>query len=52
MKVVPIGFWPLWALIGAGTLPLQGNSRPPDIRQQAEHLLRGYELDDDTLLKA
>ena len=52
MKVVPIGFWLLWALIGARILPLPGNSSPPDIRQQAEHLLRGYELDDDILLKA
>ena len=33
-------------------LPFQGNSSPPDIRQQAEHLLCEYELDDETLQKA
>ena len=34
------------------SLPLQDNSSPPDIRQQAEHLLHEYELYDDTLQKA
>ncbi|OWK13264.1 hypothetical protein Celaphus_00014377 [Cervus elaphus hippelaphus] len=52
MKVVPIDFWPLWALIEAVILPFQGNSSLHDIQQQAEHLLHGYELDDDTLQKA
>ena len=33
-------------------LPFQGNSSPPDIQQQAEHLLHEYELDDETLRKA
>ena len=33
-------------------LPFQGNSSPSDIRQQAEHLLHEYELDDKTLQKA
>ena len=33
-------------------LPFQGNSSPPDIRQQAEHLLHEYELDDENLQKA
>ena len=33
-------------------LPFQGNSSPSDIRQQAEHLLHEYELDDETLQKA
>ena len=33
-------------------LPLQGNSSPPDIRQQAEHLLHEYELDNEDLQKA
>ena len=33
-------------------LPFQGNSSPPDIQQQAEHLLHEYELDDETLQKA
>ena len=28
------------------------NSSPPDIRQQTEHLLHEYELDDETLQKA
>ena len=51
MKVVLIDFWPLWALIEVVILQFQGNSSPPDIRQQAEHLLHGYELDDDTLQK-
>ena len=49
MKVVPIEFWPLWALIEAVILPFQGNSSPLDIWQQEEHLLHGYELDDDAL---
>ena len=52
MKVVPIDFWSLWALIEAVIQPFQGNSSSPDIRQQAEHLLHEYELDDDTLQKA
>ena len=51
MKVVPIDLWPLWALIEAVILLFQGNSRPPNIRQQAEHLLHEYKLDDDTLQK-
>ena len=33
-------------------LPLQGHSKPPDNRQRAEHLLHGYELDDEALQKA
>ena len=33
-------------------LPFQGNSSAPDIRQQAKHFLREYELDDETLQKA
>ena len=33
-------------------LPFQGNSSSPDIRQQAEHLLHEYKLDDKTLQKA
>ena len=33
-------------------LPFQGNSSPPDIQQQTEHLLHEYELDDETLQKA
>ena len=52
MKVVLIDFWPLWALTEAVTLPLQGNSSPPDIQQQTEHFLHEYELDDDTLQKS
>ena len=52
MQVVRIDFWPLWALIEAVILPFQGNSSPPDIQQQAEHLLHGDELDNDTLQKA
>ena len=48
-KNILIDFWPLWALIKAVILPFQGNSSPPDIRQQAEHLLCEYELDDETL---
>ena len=51
-KNIPIDFWPLWALVKAVILPFQGNSSPPDIRQQAEHLLHKYELDDETLQKA
>ena len=38
-KNILIDFWPLWALIEAVILPFQGNSSPPDIWQQAEHLL-------------
>ena len=45
-------FWPLWALTETVILPFQGNSSPPDIRQQAEHLLHEYKLDNDTLQKA
>ena len=52
MKVVLIDFWPLWALIETVILPFQGNSSPPDIWQQAEHLLYEYKLDNDTLQKA
>ena len=52
MKVVLIDFWPLWALIETVILPFQGNSSLHDIRQQAEHLLHEYKLDDDTLQKA
>ena len=44
---IPINFWPLWALIKATILPFQGNSSPPDIRQQAEHSLYEYKLDDE-----
>ena len=33
-------------------LQFQGNSSPLDIRQQAEHLLHEYKLEDDTLQKA
>ena len=51
-KNIPIDFWPLWALIEVVILQLQGNSSPPNIRQQAEHLLHEYELDDKTLGKA
>ena len=51
-KNIPTDFWPLWALIEAVILPLQGNSILPDICQQAEHSLHEYELDDDTLRKA
>ena len=51
-KNIPIDFWPLWALIKAVMLPFQGNSSPPDIQQQTEHLLHEYELDDETLQKA
>ena len=51
-KNILIDFWPLWALIEAVILQLQGNSSPPDIRQQAEHLLHEYELDDENLQKA
>ena len=51
-KNILIDFWPLWALIEAVILQLQGNSSPPNIRQQAEHLLHAYELDDKTLRKA
>ena len=45
-------FWPLWALIKAVILPFQGNSSPPNTRQQTEHLLHKYKLDDKTLQKA
>ena len=48
-KNIPIDFWPLWALIGAVILTFQGNSSPPDIQQQAKHLLHEYELDDEVL---
>ena len=51
MKVVAIDFWPLWALTEAVILPFKGNSSPPDIWQQAEHLLHEYKLDSDTLKK-
>ena len=51
-KNIPIDFWPLWALIEAVILPFQGNSSPPDIQQQAEHLLHEYESDDEALQKA
>ena len=47
-KNIPMDFWPLWALIKAVILPFQGNSSPPDIWQQTEHLLHEYELDDET----
>ena len=50
-KNILIDFWSLWALIEAMILPLQGNSSPPDIRQQAEHSLHEYELDDEDLQK-
>ena len=49
---IPINFWPLWTSIKAVILPFQGNSSPPDIRQQAECSLYEYELDDKTLQKA
>ena len=45
-KRIPIDFWPLWALIKAVILPFQG------IRQQAEHLLYEYKINDNTLQKA
>ncbi|OWK08942.1 hypothetical protein Celaphus_00015299, partial [Cervus elaphus hippelaphus] len=32
--------------------PDEGNSSPPDIRQQEEHLPHDYELDDENLQKA
>ena len=51
-KNILIDFWPLWALIEAVILPLQGKSSPPDIWQQAEHSLREYELDDEALQTA
>ena len=51
-KNIPIDFWPLRALIEAVILPFQGNSSPPNIHQQAEHLLHEYELDDESLRKA
>ena len=51
-KNIPIDFWPLWALIKAVIFLFQGNPSPPNIRQQAEHLLHEYELDDETLQKA
>ena len=51
-KNIPIDFWPLWALIKAVILTFQGKSSPPDIRQQAEHLLHEYDLDDEILQKA
>ena len=50
-KNIPIDFWPLWSLIKAVILPFQGNSSPPDIRQQTKHLLHEYKLDDETLQK-
>ena len=49
---IPIDFWPLWALIKAVMLPFQGSSSPHNIRQQTEHLLHEYELNDETLQKA
>ena len=52
MKVVPIDFWPLWAVIEAVILPFQGNSSLHDIWQQAEHLLHEYKSDNDTIQKA
>ena len=51
-KNILIDFWPLWAHIEAVILPLQGNSSPPNIQQQAEHLLHEHELDDENLQKA
>ena len=51
-KNILIDFWPLWALIEAVILPFQGNSSPPDIWQQAEHVLHEYELDNKALQKA
>ena len=51
-KKIPVDFWPLWALIKAVILPFQGNSNPPNIWQQTEHLLHEYKLDDKTLQKA
>ena len=52
MKVVPIDFWSPWALTEAVIMPFQGNSSPHNIRQQVEHLLHEYKLDNDTLQKA
>ena len=52
MKVVPIDFWSPWALTEAVIMPFQGNSSPHNIRQQVEHLLHEYKLDDDTLQEA
>ena len=49
---IPIDFWPLWALFKTVILLFQGNSSPPDIQQQAEHLLHECESDDETLQKA
>ena len=49
---IPVDFWPPLALIKAVVLPFRGNSSPPDIRQQTEHLLHEYKLDDKTLQKA
>ena len=51
-KNILIDFWPLWALTEAVILRFQVNSTPPAIRQQAEHLLHEYELDDEVLQKA
>ena len=54
-KNILIDFWPLWSLIeamGVQWEPFQGNSSLPDIRQQVEHLLHEYELDDEALQKA
>ena len=51
-KNILIDFCPLWVLIKAVILPFQGNSSPPDIQQQAEHLLHEHELDDENLQKA
>ena len=51
-KNIPIDFWPLWALVKAVILPFQGNSSPLDIRQQVQHLLHKYKLDDEILQKA
>ena len=51
-KNILIDFWPLWALTEAVILRFQVNSSPPAIRQQAEHLLHEYELDDEVLQKA
>ena len=48
-KNIPTDFWPLWALIKAVILSFQGNSSPPNIRQQTEHILHEYELYDETL---
>ena len=41
----PDRFLAPWALIEAVILPFKGNSSPPDIWQQAEHLLHEYKLD-------